>query len=102
MFLFPPRPVPDVFQDPRFDFADTLEERLIAASLYYSQEPHVALLSHLPPGAGWRRLARRYKKKIIHVPLNRFGSAMIDRLRTVHVLNGQHVRSYASQFIREP
>lgn len=102
MFLFPPRPVPDVFQDPRFDFADTLEERLIAAALYYSNEPHVALLSHLPPGAGWRRLARRYKKKIIHVPLNRFGSAMIDRLRTVHVLNGQHVRSYASQFIREP
>jgi hypothetical protein len=102
MFLFPPRPVPDVFQDPRFDFADTLEERLIAAALYYSNEPHVALLSHLPPGAGWRRLARRYKKKIIHVPLNRFGSAMIDRLRTVHVLNGQQARSYAAQFIREP
>jgi len=102
MFLFPPRPVPDVFQDPQFDFTDTLEERLIAAALYYSSEAHVALLSHLPPGAGWRRLARRYRKKIIHVPLNRFSSAMIDRLRTVHVLNGQPVRSYAAQFIREP
>jgi len=102
MFLFPPRPVPDVFQDPQFDFTDTLEERLVAAALHYSNESHVALLSHLPPGAGWRRLARRYKKKIIHVPLSRFSAAMIDRLRTVHVLNGQQVRSYAAQFIREP
>lgn len=102
MFLFPPRPVVDIFHDPRFDFTDTLEERLIAAALHHSNEPHIALMSQLPPGAGWRRLARRSKKKLIHVPLNRFGSAMIDRLRTVHVLNGQHVRSYAAQFIREP
>ena len=102
MFLFPPRPVPDVFHDPKFDFTDTLEERLIAAALHYSNEPQIALLSHKPPGAGWRRLARRHKKKLIHVPLSRFGAATIDRLRTVHVLNGQHVRSYAAQFIREP
>lgn len=102
MFLFPPRPVVDIFHDPRFDFTDTLEERLIAAALYHSNESQIALMSPLPPGAGWRRLARRYKKKLIHVPLNRFGSVMIDRLRTVHVLNGQHIRSYAAQFIREP
>ena len=102
MFLFPPRPVPSVFHDPRFDFTDTLEERLIAAALYHSNESHIALLSHLPPGAGWRRLAKRYRKKIIHVPLSRFSAATIDRLRTVHVLNGQHVRSYAARFIREP
>ena len=102
LFLFPPRPVPDVFRDPQFDFTDTLEERLIAAAVHYSNESHIALLSHLAPGAGWRRLAKRSGKKIIHVPLNRFGSATVDRLRTVHVLNGQHVRSYAAQFIREP
>ncbi|MCH2202867.1 MAG: hypothetical protein MK102_12920 [Fuerstiella sp.] len=102
MFLFPPRPVPDVFRDPQFDFTDTLEERLIAAALHYSNESHIALLSHLAPGAGWRRLAKRSGKKIIHVPLNRFGSATVDRLKTVHVLNGQQVRSYAAQFIREP
>ena len=102
MFLFPPRPIPNVFQDPRFDFTDTLEERVIAAGLYHSDERHIALMSALPPGAGWRRLARKYRKKIIHVPLGRFGSATIDRLRTVHVLNGHPVRSYAAQFIREP
>ena len=59
--------MPDVFHDPRFDFTDTLEERLIAAAMYYSNERHIALLSHSPPGAGWRRLVRKHKKKIIHV-----------------------------------
>lgn len=102
MFLFPPRPVPDVFRDPQFDFADTLEERLLAAALHYSTERHIALLSHSPPGAGWRRLARKYKKKIIHVPLGRFGAATIEKLRMFHVLNGQQVRSYAQDFIRKP
>lgn len=102
MFLFPPRAIPDVFHDSRFDFTDTLEERLIAAGLYYSREKHIALMSHHPPGAGWRRLAKKYGRKIIHVPLSRFGSATIDRLRMFHVLNGQHVRSYAARFIRKP
>lgn len=102
MFLFPPRPVPDVFRDPRFDFTDTLEERILAAGLHYSTERHIALLSHAPPGAGWRRLARKYNRKIIHVPMSRFGAATIEKLRMFHVLNGQQVRSYASDFIRKP
>ena len=102
MFLFPPRPVPDIFQDTQFDFADTLEERLLAAALNYSREKHVALLSHKPPGAGWRRLAKRYYRKLVHVPLGRFGASTIEKLRTFHVLNGQEVRSYASDFIRKP
>lgn len=102
MFLFPPRPVPDIFQDPQFDFTDTLEERLLAAALKYSHEKHVALLSHKPPGAGWRRLAKKYSKKLVHVPLGRFGASTIEKLRTVHVLNGQEVRSFAADFIRKP
>ncbi|MEQ9412039.1 MAG: hypothetical protein RIK87_30285 [Fuerstiella sp.] len=102
MFLFPPRPIPDIFRDPQFDFTDTLEERLLAAGLFYSNERHIALLSHAPPGAGWRRLARKFKKKIVHVPMSRFGTSTIEKLRLFHVLNGQQVRSYASEFIRKP
>ncbi|MEO2014185.1 MAG: hypothetical protein ABGZ53_07405 [Fuerstiella sp.] len=102
MFLFPPRNIPDVFRDPRFDFADTLEERLLAAALYHSRENHIALLSHSPPGAGWRRLARKHKKKIVHIPMSRFGASTVEKLRMFHVLNGQQVRSYASEFIRKP
>jgi len=101
MFLFPPRSVPDIWRDGQFDFTDTLEERLIAAGCYYSEERHIALLSMAPPGAGWRRLAKQYGKKIVHVPLNRFSQQLIQQLRMFHVLNGQHVRSYAAHFIRK-
>ncbi len=62
------RPIPDIWRDPEFDFVDTLEERLLAAACVYSRERHIALLSHSPPGAGWRRLAARHGKKIVHVP----------------------------------
>jgi len=101
MFLFPPRPVPDIWRDPRFEFTDTLEEKILAAALYYSNQRHIALLSDAPPGAGWRRLARRYHKKIVHVPLNRFSQATVQQLRLFHVLNGRQIRSFATHFIRK-
>ena len=101
MFLFPPRPIPDVWQDPRLDFVDTMEERLLAAACIHSQERYIAVLSEAPPGAAWRRLAKTYGKKLIHVPMGRFGQEKIQQLRLVHVLNGQEVRSYAAHFIRK-
>ena len=100
MFLFPPRPVPDIWSDPRLDYTDTLEERLLASAFLHSEHPHVALLSSAPPGAGWRRLAKKYQKKIVHVPLSRFSQQTIQQLRIFHVLNGQQVRSYAAHYIR--
>jgi len=101
MFLFPPRPILDIWRDPRFDFTDTLEERLLVAACHYSRERHVALLSHAPAGAGWRRLAKHYGKKLVHIPLARFSQETLQQLRMFHVLNGQQVRSYAAHFIRK-
>jgi hypothetical protein len=102
MFLFPPISVPDIWQDARLDFAETLEERLLAAACLYSRNSQVALLSSFPPGAGWRRLARRFRKKWVHVPLAQFSDSTVQQLRMVHVLNGRQVRSYAAHFIRRP
>ncbi|MGQ0636144.1 MAG: hypothetical protein ACT4QC_16145 [Planctomycetaceae bacterium] len=101
LFLFPPRRIPDVWSDRRLDFTDTLEERLLAAGCLHSRHRHVALLSYSPPGAGWRKLARRFGRKIVHVPLNHFSQETIQQLRLVHVLNGKQVRSYAANFIRK-
>jgi hypothetical protein len=101
LFLYPPRHVPDVFTDPSLDFTSTLEERLIAAGCKHAESPHVVLLSAAPPGAGWRRLAKQYKKKLVHVPLGQFSDSTIQQLRIVHVLNGKEVRSYAAHFIRK-
>ncbi|MHC4879518.1 MAG: hypothetical protein ACYTGL_23945 [Planctomycetota bacterium] len=102
MFLFPPRSIPEVWTDPRLDFVDTLEERLLAAACTYSNEKHIAVLSEAPPGIGWRRLAKRYGRKLVHVPIGRFSQETIQQLRTVHVLNGHEVRSFAAHFIRKP
>jgi hypothetical protein len=100
MFLYPPVPIVDVWMDPRLDFTETMEERLLAAACLHSDCPTIALLSPAPPGAGWRRLAKRYKKKWVHIPIGQFGESTIQQLRMVHVLNGRHVRSYADHFIR--
>jgi hypothetical protein len=100
LFLWPPRPIPDVWRDARLDFADTLEERLLAAGLLHTQERHVAVVSAGPPPASWRRLARRFGRKLVHLPLKRFSGQLLERLRRFHVLNGREVRSYAAQFIR--
>lgn len=101
LFLFPPRPVPDIWSNRRFDFVETLEERLLAAACYHADERHVALLSYSPPGPAWRRLAKRFGKKLIHVPLGKFSQETVQQLRMFHVLNGQRVRSYAAEFIRK-
>lgn len=99
-FLFPPRPIEDVWTDPRLDFADTMEERLLGAACINAHEKHIAVLSEQPPGLAWRRIAKKYGKKLVHVPLGRFGQETIQQLRMVHVLNGKEVRSFASHFIR--
>ena len=101
MFLFPPRPIPEVWSNPQFDFTDTMEERLLAAACVYSGCRHIAVLSESAPGPGWRRLAKKHSKKLIHVPLGRFSQETIQQLRIVHVLNGKQVRSYAAHFIRK-
>ncbi|MGB0911565.1 MAG: hypothetical protein ACPGYT_14475, partial [Nitrospirales bacterium] len=101
MFLFPPRPIPDIWTDPQLDFTHSLEERLIAGACRHSLETHVALVSPIPPKARWRHIAKRYKRKLIPIPLNRFSGQTISRLRQFHVLNGHDIRSFASQFIRE-
>src|SRR5690606_8956947 len=101
MFLYPPVHIRDIWRDPRLDFAETLEERLLAAACLYSTCPHIALLSSAPPGAGWRKLASRYNKRWLHLPLSQFNDGLIQQLRMVHVLNGHQVRSFAADFIRK-
>ncbi|MEP6601296.1 MAG: hypothetical protein ABJB49_05730 [Nitrospirota bacterium] len=100
MFLFPPRPIPDIWTDRRLALG-SLEERLLAGALLHSREPHIALVSPVRPLARWRRLARRFRKQLIPIPLSRFSGQTVDRLRRFHVLNGHEVRSYAAKFIQE-
>ncbi|MEM8733717.1 MAG: hypothetical protein AAGG44_05830 [Planctomycetota bacterium] len=101
MFLFPPVAIPDIWHDPRLDFADDLESRLVGAACLHARENQIALLSPTAPGATFRQIARRFRKRLVHVPLSSFNDAVVQQLRMVHVLNGSEVRSYASHFIRK-
>jgi hypothetical protein len=101
LFLYPPRSIPDVWTNPELDFVDTLEDRLIAAACLHSQSKQIALLSPIAPGAERRKIAKRFGKSLVHVPLSQFNDGVVQQLRTVHVLNGQEVRSYAAHFIRQ-
>jgi hypothetical protein len=101
MFLFPPRHIPGVWEDRELDFTDTLEERLLAAACLHSEYRHIAVLAPAAPGPGFRRLAKKYGKQLVHVPLSRFSRSTIQQLRMFHVLNGHQIRSFASHFIRK-
>jgi hypothetical protein len=102
-FLYPPRPIPDIWTDPRIideqSPNDGLEDQLLIAALFHSQSRHVAVVSPVPLRTRWRRLARRFGKQLVHLPLSRFSSRTVEAIRTVHVLGGHDVRSYASRFI---
>jgi len=99
--LFPPRLVPDIWEDPQLEFARTAPDRLVAGALLHSRERHVVLVAPHPPRARWRLLARRWHRKLLYIPIGRFSGQTIERLRHFHVLNGQEVRSFAAHFIRE-
>jgi hypothetical protein len=101
MMIFPPMHIGDIWHEPFFDTADTMEERLIMACCFYAREKHVALLSAGPPGAAWRKIAKQFGKKLVHLPLSHFSASTLQQLRIVHVLNGHEVRSYAAEFIRK-
>jgi hypothetical protein len=101
MMLYPPLQFPNIWTDRQFDFAETLEERLLAAACAYSSCRQIALLAPLPPGAGWRKLARQFGKQLVHVPMGQFSESTLQQLRMFHVLNGKQVRSYAAEFIRK-
>jgi len=101
MMLFPPRPILDIWQDPRLKFSQTLEEKLLEAAFFHSREKNITLVSPCTPHLKWKQLARRYDKKIIHLPLKRFSNQTIEKVRRFHVLNGKDIRSYAKRFIQD-
>ncbi len=101
MMIYPPRPIPDIWQDPRICNSETLEERLLEAAFFHSKETNVTVVAPCAPRMSWRRLAKKYGKKIIHIPLKRFSNQTIERVRRFHVLNGKNIRSYAQRFIQD-
>jgi hypothetical protein len=100
--LFPPRPVANVFESPTDDFGfQNLAEQLVYGALLNSKERFVAYVAQRKPGMRMRRMASQFGKRLLWVPLGSFSAETLRRLRKFHVLNGKHVRAWASRFIPE-
>ncbi|MBW2324398.1 MAG: hypothetical protein JRF41_12955 [Deltaproteobacteria bacterium] len=69
------------------------------AGIDYSKEKFVAYIAARPPASRMKSLANHYGKKIIYLPLGQFSPVMLKKIRVFHVLDGQHVRAYARDFI---
>lgn len=100
MFLYPPIPIPDVWEDLRLERARRPSERLLLAALLWGRERFVAYAAPTPPAAEVKAEAARLGKHIVYLPLSTFSPQALERLRFAHVLNGRQVRSWASRYIR--
>ena len=100
MMLFPPILTPDIWDDLRFERARTPSERMLLAAVYWSPEHYIVKVGGRPLSEGVRREATKRRKHILQLPTSTFSSRTLERLRRVHVLNGQQVRSWAHRFIR--
>jgi hypothetical protein len=99
--LFPPRPVPDIFDLTSDDDFPDLASRLTCGALLFSAEKTVAYVASGRPSAYLRGLASRLKKRLVWIPLASFSNETIRKLRKFHILNGKEVRSWATRFIGE-
>jgi hypothetical protein len=101
MMIYPPRPIINIWQDPRLQMGKTLEEKLLEAAFLHSREKHITVVSPGPPTINWRKMAKKYQKRIIHIPIKKFSNQTIEKVRRFHVLNGKEIRSFAQRFIQD-
>ncbi len=97
--LFPPRPIPDIFQLEIDHVLPNLAARLTLGGLMFSREKLIAFVAPEKPGAHLTNLARLYKKRLLWIPLATFSRETVQKLRQFHILNGKTVRSWAARFI---
>jgi len=100
LFLYPPQFIVDIWTDPQFSAAANDIERLMMAALYYAQDRYVAIVARHKPSPAIKDYARIQQKRLVFLPLSSFSHITLQKLRHFHVLNGKHVRGWASRFIR--
>jgi hypothetical protein len=99
--LFPPRPVPDIFELTEGMDLPNYAARVVYGALLFSAERVVAYVGVKKPSALLRTLAARLKKRLLWIPLASFSNETVRNLRRFHILNGKEVRSWAARFIGE-
>ena len=100
LFIFPPIPIPEVWEDRRFDGARNAMETLTLAGATYARDRHIAYVAARPPTRWMKEQARARGRSLVYLPISTFNPQTLRKLRKFHVLNGHEVRSWANRFIR--
>ncbi|MBM3735576.1 MAG: hypothetical protein FJW39_07295 [Acidobacteria bacterium] len=95
----PARRLENIWTDPSYDSADNKPERLLLAALDYSLERYVVYVAAKPPRSIFRSVASHLGRRIIYVPIGQLASPKLKKLRVVHVLDGQHRRRTAKDYV---
>ncbi len=98
-FLYPPLPVPDIWDDLRFERARLPSERLLLAAIAWTPERFIAYVAATPPRLAVKQAAAEFGKHILYVPLSSFSPKTLERLRVAHVLGGKEVRTWAGDYL---
>ncbi len=99
MLTYPPLRLYDIWQDSFFDSARSKAERLLMAAIDYSEERLVAYIAAKPPADRIKNLASMYGRKVVYLPIGQFSPVTLKKIRVFHVLDGQNVRKWASEYI---
>ena len=86
-------------KDNFFSGARSKPERLLMAAIDYCLEKHVVYMAPTPPTGWCRSIAERYGKNIIYIPIGTIPPSTLKKIRKFHVLDGHHVRDYATEYI---
>jgi hypothetical protein len=99
--LFPPRPIPNIFEMDVSEERMSLALRLTYGALLFSRKRQVGYVSRKRPPAVFQRLASKLRKRLIWIPMATYSTETLAKLQMFHVLNGKEVRSWAARFIGE-
>lgn len=97
--LFPPIQIPSAFELTEGLNFTKLSHRLTYGALAFTQEKAIAYVSNKKPDLQIKKMATKFKKHLIWIPLNSFSNETMHKIRKFHILNGHEVRSWATRFI---
>lgn len=99
VMTMPPGRLADVWSDRDYDFAETPAERLLLAAIDYAVEPRIVYVAKRPPRPALRRLAARFGRQVVYLPMGSVSGAAMKRLRTFRVLANRGVRAWAKDYV---
>ncbi len=96
--IYPSTRIPDIWRVAPAHF-EASASGLVAAGICFSEDRLVAYVAARPPESWAKRLAARFGKRLIYLPLAALSAERLKRIRSFHILNGRHARSYAADYI---